>query len=53
MAVFLEFLDKDRLDKVSVDSDQSEALIKLLDAVVIRLEGGTDNDLLVLEHTKE
>ncbi|XP_049863803.1 serrate RNA effector molecule homolog isoform X12 [Schistocerca gregaria] len=50
--VFLEFLDNGRLDKVSVDADQSEQLIRLLDAVVIRLEGGTDFDLQVLDEPK-
>ncbi|KAK7865942.1 hypothetical protein R5R35_005009 [Gryllus longicercus] len=50
--VFLEFLDNGRLDKVSVDADQSEQLIRLLDAVVIRLEGGTEHDLLVLDEPK-
>lgn len=50
--VFLEFLDNGRLDKVSVDADQSEHLIRLLDAVVIRLEGGTEHDLLVLDEPK-
>lgn len=45
----MEFLDTGRLDKVSVDAEQSEQLIKLLDAAVIRLEGGTDLDLSVLD----
>lgn len=48
----MEFLESGRLDKLSVDNDQSEALITLLDAVVIRLEGGTDFDLQVLEEPK-
>ncbi|XP_067011210.1 serrate RNA effector molecule homolog isoform X3 [Anabrus simplex] len=50
--VFLEFLETNRLDKVSVDADQSEGLIRLLDAVVIRLEGGTDFDLQALDEPK-
>ncbi|XP_069705569.1 serrate RNA effector molecule homolog isoform X2 [Periplaneta americana] len=50
--VFLEFLQQTRLDKVSVDADQSEQLIRLLDAVVIRLEGGTDYDLLALDEPR-
>lgn len=48
----MEFLENGRLEKVSVDADQSEQLIRLLDAVVIRLEGGTDFDLQVLEEQK-
>lgn len=51
--VFMEFLETGRLDKVSVDAEQSEQLIKLLDAVVIRLEGGTDLDLSILDEVPE
>ncbi|XP_023713945.1 serrate RNA effector molecule homolog isoform X4 [Cryptotermes secundus] len=50
--VFMEFMEQNRLDKVSVDADQSEQLIRLLDAVVIRLEGGTDYDLLALDEPR-
>ncbi len=42
-------MDISRFDQLSVDADQSERLVKLLDAVVIKLEGGTDLDLQVLE----
>lgn len=42
-------MDIARFDQLSVDADQSERLVKLLDAVVIKLEGGTDLDLQVLE----
>jgi hypothetical protein len=48
----MEFMEQNRLDKVSVDADQSEQLIRLLDAVVIRLEGGTDYDLLALDEPR-
>lgn len=37
------------IDKVSVDADQADALLRLLDAVVIKLEGGTEEDLQVLD----
>lgn len=37
------------IDKVSVDADQADALLHLLDAVVIKLEGGTEEDLKVLD----
>ncbi|PSN55053.1 Serrate RNA effector molecule [Blattella germanica] len=50
--VLMEFLEQTRLEKVSVDADQSEQLIRLLDAVVIRLEGGTDYDLLALDEPR-
>lgn len=47
--VFLELLEKGELDKVSVDIDKSEKLIRLLDTVVIKLEGGTEEDLKELD----
>ncbi|KAK3926902.1 Serrate RNA effector molecule-like protein [Frankliniella fusca] len=50
--VFMEFVENGKLDKLSVDNDQSEQLVNLLDAVVIRLEGGTEFDLQVLDEAK-
>lgn len=47
--VFLELLDNGELDKVTVDVDKSEKLIRLLDTVVIKLEGGTEEDLKALD----
>nr|CAG4640777.1 EOG090X04A7 [Eulimnadia texana] len=46
--VFKEFFDKGLFDSLSIDADQSEKLIKVLDSAVIKLEGGTDHDLDVL-----
>lgn len=48
MDVFLEMLDSRQIDKVSVDADQADTLLHLLDAVVIKLEGGTEEDLQIL-----
>lgn len=42
-------LKSGKADSLSLDIDNSEAIIKLLDAVVIKLEGGTDSDLAVLD----
>ena len=42
-------LENKETEKVSVDADQSDALLRLLDAVVIKLEGGTDDDLKILD----
>lgn len=47
--VFLELLEQGELDKVSVDVDKSDKLIRLLDTVVIKLEGGTEEDLKALD----
>lgn len=38
-----------RLNNVSVDCSATNDLVKLLDTVVIKLEGGTEEDLAVLE----
>lgn len=45
----MELMEQGRFSSVSIDADQSEKLVKLLDTVVIKLEGGTDLDLQVLE----
>lgn len=47
--VFMELLEKKETDKVSVDADQTDALLRLLDMVVIKLEGGTEDDLKILD----
>ena len=49
MKTFSDFFDHGRFDPLTIDADQSEKLVKLLDAFVIKLEGGTDLDLQVLE----
>ena len=46
--VFNKFLKQNKFDKVAVDNDQSDSIVKLLDSVVILLEGGTDFDLQVI-----
>lgn len=46
--VFTKFLKQEKFDQVTVDNDQSDSIVKLLDSVVILLEGGTDFDLQVL-----
>lgn len=45
----MDMLEKSDIDKVSVDADQTDALLHLLDAVVIKLEGGTEDDLKILD----
>lgn len=47
VCVFRELYEGGRLEKISVDADQSDQLLKLLDSVVIKLEGGSDLDLQV------
>jgi len=53
VGVFNKFLEQEKFDKVAVDNDQSDSIVKLLDSVVILLEGGTDFDLQVLDQIEE
>ncbi|VVC25275.1 Hypothetical protein CINCED_3A014446 [Cinara cedri] len=48
LEVFKEFLANGKIDFVCVDADNPDPLVHLLDSVVIKLEGGTDFDLAVL-----
>lgn len=47
--VFSEVLQTGLVTSVNVDTNQSDKLLRLLDTVVIKLEGGTDEDLKVLD----
>lgn len=47
--VFAEVLQSALVTSVNVDTNQSDKLLRLLDTVVIKLEGGTDEDLKVLD----
>ncbi|XP_017961673.1 serrate RNA effector molecule homolog isoform X2 [Drosophila navojoa] len=47
--VFLELLENGTISSVKVDSSQADALVRVLDTCVIKLEGGTDEDLKVLD----
>ncbi|XP_068705462.1 serrate RNA effector molecule homolog isoform X3 [Montipora foliosa] len=49
LSVFLNLLKSGRVDSLSLDIDNSDGIMKLLDSVVIKLEGGTDSDLDVLD----
>ena len=46
--VFQELVSQGQMD-ISLDGDKSDALVRILDSVVIKLEGGTDLDLTVLD----
>nr|XP_061810491.1 serrate RNA effector molecule homolog [Nerophis lumbriciformis] len=49
LGVFLFLWDNKWLDDVALDMEYATAIIKVLDAAVIKMEGGTDLDLKVLE----
>lgn len=47
--MFSEVLNSGLVTSVNVDTNQADKLLRLLDTVVIKLEGGTDEDLKVLD----
>lgn len=49
LSVFLDLLGSGLIDAVSIDVEKSDQIIRLLDAAVIKLEGGTDFDLKALD----
>ncbi|XP_031697905.1 serrate RNA effector molecule homolog [Anarrhichthys ocellatus] len=49
LGVFLFLMDNSWLEELSLDMEHAPPIIKLLDAAVIKMEGGTDLDLQVLE----
>uniref|UniRef100_A0A8D0L1B1 SERRATE/Ars2 N-terminal domain-containing protein n=2 Tax=Sphenodon punctatus TaxID=8508 RepID=A0A8D0L1B1_SPHPU len=51
--VFLYLMDNGWLDNLQLDIDKTNAIIKVLDAAVIKMEGGTENDLKILDQEEE
>ncbi|KAJ8020417.1 Serrate RNA effector molecule-like [Holothuria leucospilota] len=47
--IFLEIFMKEMLSKATLDASSAPELMKIMDTIVIKLEGGTDFDLEVLE----
>uniref|UniRef100_A0A672JSL2 Serrate, RNA effector molecule n=1 Tax=Salarias fasciatus TaxID=181472 RepID=A0A672JSL2_SALFA len=51
--VFTFLMENSWFDNVSLDIEQTPAIIKVLDAAVIKMEGGTDHDLRILDMPSE
>nr|XP_046266850.1 serrate RNA effector molecule homolog isoform X4 [Scatophagus argus] len=51
--VFMFLMENGWFDNVSLDIEQTPAIIKVLDAAVIKMEGGTDHDLRILDLPSE
>jgi len=51
--LFQEFNVGGKFNGLALDGDKQDALIKVLDSVVIKLEGGTDFDLTILDYPDE
>ncbi|XP_071960055.1 serrate RNA effector molecule homolog isoform X2 [Antedon mediterranea] len=51
--VFLELWKENWLDGISCEFNKPDEIIKVLDAAVIKMEGGTDLDLTILDEKEE
>ncbi|XP_068785376.1 serrate RNA effector molecule homolog isoform X2 [Struthio camelus] len=51
--VFLYLLDNGWFENLLLDIDRAPAIVKTLDAAVIKMEGGTENDLRILDQEEE
>ncbi|XP_036436679.1 serrate RNA effector molecule homolog isoform X2 [Colossoma macropomum] len=51
--VFTYLMENSWFDGVSMDIDRAPQILKILDAAVIKMEGGTENDLRILEQPAE
>ncbi|KAM7374192.1 hypothetical protein PAMP_006866 [Pampus punctatissimus] len=51
--VFVFLMENNWFDNVSLDIEQTPVIIKVLDAAVIKMEGGTDHDLRILDLPSE
>uniref|UniRef100_A0A6I8NL63 SERRATE/Ars2 N-terminal domain-containing protein n=1 Tax=Ornithorhynchus anatinus TaxID=9258 RepID=A0A6I8NL63_ORNAN len=53
LRVFLALMDGGWFDTLLLDIDKADAIVKMLDAAVIKMEGGTEHDLRILEQEEE
>ncbi|KAM9497920.1 serrate RNA effector molecule homolog [Salvelinus alpinus] len=51
--VYIFLMENGWFDTVSLDMEKAQAIMKVLDAAVIKMEGGTDHDLRILELPSE
>ncbi|XP_071772735.1 serrate RNA effector molecule homolog isoform X1 [Centroberyx gerrardi] len=51
--VYVFLMENSWFDNVSLDIERTQAIIKVLDAAVIKMEGGTDHDLRILDMPSE
>ncbi|KAM8973119.1 serrate RNA effector molecule homolog isoform 1-T1 [Pelodytes ibericus] len=50
---FMYLMDHNWLNEIQLDMEKAPAIIKTLDAAVIKMEGGTDMDLKILDEEEE
>ncbi|RXN03320.1 serrate RNA effector molecule-like protein [Labeo rohita] len=51
--VYMYLMDNNSFESVSLDIEHAPQITKILDAAVIKMEGGTENDLRILEQPNE
>ncbi|KAM4620980.1 serrate RNA effector molecule homolog isoform 2-T2 [Polymixia lowei] len=51
--VYIFLMENGWFDNVSLDIERTQVIIKVLDAAVIKMEGGTDHDLRILDLPSE
>ncbi|XP_028839213.1 serrate RNA effector molecule homolog isoform X2 [Denticeps clupeoides] len=51
--VYMCMMDSGSFDNVFLDIERAQAIMKIMDASVIKMEGGTENDLRILEMPSE
>ncbi|XP_077171282.1 serrate RNA effector molecule homolog isoform X2 [Paroedura picta] len=53
LSVFLYLMENGWFENLQLDIDKANAIIKVLDAAVIKMEGGTEIDLKILDQEEE
>ncbi|XP_030648519.1 serrate RNA effector molecule homolog isoform X2 [Chanos chanos] len=53
LSVFVYLMENGWFDSVCLDIERAPQIIKILDAAVIKMEGGAENDLRILEQPNE
>ncbi|KAG2468458.1 serrate RNA effector molecule homolog isoform X2 [Polypterus senegalus] len=53
LSVYLYLMENGWFENISLDIDKATGILKVLDAAVIKMEGGTDHDLRILEQQTE
>ncbi|XP_029436029.1 serrate RNA effector molecule homolog isoform X4 [Rhinatrema bivittatum] len=53
LGVYVYLMDNSWFDTLQLDIDKANAIVKLFDAAVIKMEGGTEHDLKILDLEEE
>lgn len=50
LEVFMSFMNSGRFNDISLVVDKAESIIRLMDSVVVKFEGGTDADIEAIKN---